>query len=63
MGVLIQYRHVTGTWRDCTGDKIRPASNSIPVLGWQMGEGLYAEHADSHREACDCLNPLAHFEL
>lgn len=29
MGVLIQYRHITGTWRDCLGDKSRPASNSI----------------------------------
>lgn len=29
MGVLIHYRHITGTWRDCMGDKSRPVSNSI----------------------------------
>lgn len=28
-GVLVQHRHTSGTWRDCTGDGSRPASNSI----------------------------------
>lgn len=40
MGVLIQYRHITGTRRDCIGDKSRPASNSVFSFRLPDGGGL-----------------------
>lgn len=63
MVVLIQYRHITGTWRDCIGHKQRPASNSI--FSFRLGEVKLVPHVstvtEKYTNSCDCLNLLAHW--
>lgn len=67
MGVLIQYRHITGTWRYCMGDKSRPASNSILSFRQPDGRGFSSlPRTQTITEKCwnSCNRPnlLAHTE-
>lgn len=58
MGVLIQHRHVTGTWRDCSGVKNRPASNSFSSFRLTDGWGLVGKEKRVYKllSYCSGLN-------